>query len=147
MAGWYLRVGESLFDWMKSPDLRSEEKKEDLLILNFRLFKITFPLIIGMLEVFSKLDCPNHKKIVELAYADSIELLTLLAAGYNSYHSKDKAELYFQARKKLSGLQVLTMAMCSLGLLSETQAAEYCSGLEESILASGGLIRKMEQTK
>lgn len=150
----------SINEWLKN--LKSEKKTFDrneiieklepqteektYSVLNLRLFKKTYPLIIDIIKTIISIDNQKHKKLIDAIYSDCLEVLGSLSSGYNSYHRSAKAKLYSDVRNKLSRLQVFILMMNSLGLLKERQVSDYYNSLEEIIVASGGLIRKMEKS-
>ena len=129
--------GKKTFDRneiIEKPEFQTEEKTYS--VLNLKLFKKTYPLIMDILKTINSIDNQKHKKLIDAIYSNCLEVLGSLSSGYNNYHRNAKPRLYSDVRNKLSRLQVFILIMNSLELLKEKQVSGYSNSLEEIIVTS-----------
>ena len=109
----------------------------------YRDYHNDFLMLIKELDKLLKNENISHKKLIENAYENIIEVYPVLNSGYNYWHSKGKLQLYNKVRILLSKLEMQVSLLEDLNLI-KLNSYEF---IFNSIKYLNGLIRKFELPK
>jgi len=117
--------------------------------INFSAYIESFPIVMDALDLLldseNKEISKNYLFLFKETKEAAINILTLLAEGYNKYNSEEKAKCYGQARDSLSHTQSNLLILENFNLIPQNQSQKIILSFESKIRLFNAVIRKMEK--
>lgn len=117
--------------------------------INFSAYIETFPIVIDTLDLLLESENKEKSKDYIFLFKETkevaINILTLLAKGYNMYKSEEKAKCYGLARDSLSHTQSNLLILENFNLIPQNQSQKIILSFESKIRLFNAVIRKMEK--
>jgi len=125
-----------------------DEVKVNKGFINLSAYNEVLPIVLSTLNLLSSSEAKENSSyqfLIKDTKEAVINILTLLATGYNTYNSENKARLYSQARDSLSKVQSNLLILGKLGLITVSDSEQQINDFENKIKLFNGIIRKMEK--
>jgi len=125
-----------------------DEVKVNKGFINLSAYNEVLPIVLSTLNLLSSSEAKENSSyqfLIKDTKEAVINILTLLATGYNTYNSENKARLYSQARDSLSKVQSNLLILGKLGLITVSDSEQQINDFENKIQLFNGIIRKMEK--
>jgi len=117
--------------------------------INFSAYIEALPIVIATQQLLAEYANKEKAKDFIFIFTETkqvaINILILLAKGYNIYNSEEKVKYYGQARDFLSHTQSNLLLLESLGLIPKNQSQKIILDFEGKIRLFNAVIRKMEK--
>jgi len=126
----------------------TDEVKVTKGFINLSAYNEVLPIVLSTLNLLSSSEAKENSSyqfLIKDTKEAVINILTLLATGYNTYNSENKARLYSQARDSLSKVQSNLLILGKLGLITVSDSEQQINDFENKIQLFNGIIRKMEK--
>jgi len=117
--------------------------------INFSAYIESFPIVIDTINLLLEFEIKEKSKDFQFLFKETrdtaINILTLLAKGYNKYNSEEKAKCYGLARDFLSHTQSNLLILEKLDLIPQNQSQKQVLSFEGKIRLFNAVIKKMEK--
>lgn len=117
--------------------------------INFSAYIESFPIVIDTIKLLLEYENKENSKDYLFLFKETkevaINILTLLAKGYNKYNSEEKAKCYGQARNSLSQAQSNLLILENLNMIPQNLSQKQILCFESKIRLFNAVIKKMEK--